>query len=54
VGTDLRSSLRAESDDAALGRAVREFWLARGDRYSELRSADTRGLPRLEMSYLGG
>jgi cyclic pyranopterin phosphate synthase len=53
-GTDLRASLRASTDDAALSETLREFWRARGDRYSELRSAGTRGLPRLEMSYLGG
>jgi cyclic pyranopterin phosphate synthase len=54
VGTDLRAMLRSSSDDAALIRTAREFWQARGDRYSELRSASTRSLPRLEMSYLGG
>jgi cyclic pyranopterin phosphate synthase len=54
VGTDLRALLRASEEEAALVRAAREFWLARGDRYSELRSASTRSLPRLEMSYLGG
>jgi GTP 3',8-cyclase len=54
VGTDLRALLRASSDDAALLEKLREFWRARGDRYSELRSAGTRSLPRAEMSYLGG
>jgi cyclic pyranopterin phosphate synthase len=53
-GTDLRAVLRASTDDAALGESLREFWRARSDRYSELRSASTRSLPRLEMSYLGG
>jgi hypothetical protein len=33
---------------------LRGFWQARGDRYSELRSAGTKSLARLEMSYLGG
>jgi cyclic pyranopterin phosphate synthase len=54
AGTDLRSILRASTDDAALVSTMQEFWRARGDRYSELRSASTRSLPRLEMSYLGG
>ena len=54
VGTDLRALLRAGSDNAALSDTVQGFWRARGDRYSELRSAGTRQLPRLEMSYLGG
>jgi cyclic pyranopterin phosphate synthase len=54
VGLDLRPILRASAEEAPLVRAAREFWQARGDRYSELRSASTRSLPRLEMSYLGG
>jgi hypothetical protein len=29
-------------------------WGVRTDRYSEIRSADTRDLPRVEMSYIGG
>lgn len=53
-GTDLRAVLREHSDDTELVRVAREFWRARSDRYSELRSAGTRSLPRLEMSYLGG
>jgi cyclic pyranopterin phosphate synthase len=54
VGHDLRPVLRASEDDTELSKTVREFWQARGDRYSELRSGSTRSLPRLEMSYLGG
>jgi len=54
VGTDLRALLRASPDDTALREKLQDFWRARGDRYSELRSAGTRSLPRLEMSYLGG
>jgi GTP 3',8-cyclase len=54
VGSDLRPLLRASPDDAALVERLHDFWRARGDRYSELRSAGTRSLPRLEMSYLGG
>jgi GTP 3',8-cyclase len=54
VGTDLRALLRASPDDSKLREALHEFWRARGDRYSELRSLGTRSLPRAEMSYLGG
>ncbi|HKO49413.1 MAG TPA: GTP 3',8-cyclase MoaA [Polyangiaceae bacterium] len=54
VGTDLRALLRASTDDAELSEKLAAFWRARDDRYSELRSAGTRSLPRLEMSYLGG
>ncbi len=54
VGSDVRPLLRASEDDAALTAALGDFWQARGDRYSELRSAGSLRLPRLEMSYLGG
>jgi len=54
TGTDLRPLLRAAEADSALDETLRELWRARADRYSELRSAGTRSLPRLEMSYLGG
>ena len=54
VGTDLRAALRASEDEAAIRTLVEDFWRARSDRYSELRGASTRSLPRLEMSYLGG
>jgi cyclic pyranopterin phosphate synthase len=54
VGTDLRALLRASQGDAALSEKLHDIWRARGDRYSELRSAGVRSLPRLEMSYLGG
>jgi cyclic pyranopterin phosphate synthase len=54
VGTDLRALLRSSPDDAPLAAALHDLWRARADRYSELRSAGTRSLPRLEMSYLGG
>ncbi|CAN5666702.1 GTP 3',8-cyclase MoaA [soil metagenome] len=53
-GTDLRADLRAGVDDAALTQRVLDVWRARTDRYSELRSADTAALPRVEMSHLGG
>jgi len=53
-GADLRPVLRASPDDRALQVALTEFWAARADRYSELRALGTRGLRRLEMSYLGG
>ena len=53
-GVDLRGLLRGDSDDAQLEQSIRRVWLARGDRYSELRSAATEGLERVEMSYIGG
>jgi GTP 3',8-cyclase len=53
-GTDLRAPLRAGADEEALQELIAGVWSARGDRYSELRSAATAGLPRVEMSYIGG
>ena len=55
-GLDLRAPLRSGAGDAELGRLLAGFWGARADRYSELRSAATRGLSssKIEMSYIGG
>ncbi len=53
-GTDLRALLRDGSDDAAITATLRALWTAREDRYSELRSAATEKLPKIEMSYIGG
>jgi cyclic pyranopterin phosphate synthase len=54
AGTDLRAMLRDGSDDAAISAAITDVWHAREDRYSELRSAATEKLPKIEMSYIGG
>ena len=53
-GTDLRVPLRCGADDAQLEDRIRAAWLARNDRYSDLRSAGTTGLPRVEMFAIGG
>jgi cyclic pyranopterin phosphate synthase len=53
-GTDLRALVRGGASDDDLGEAVRGIWSARVDRYSELRSAATNGLQKVEMSYIGG
>lgn len=53
-GHDLRRILREEGDEESLRRALREIWSHRGDRYSEIRSAHTIALPKVEMSYIGG
>ncbi len=53
-GLDLKCLLREEADDDALAEAITKRWTRRGDRYSELRSEDTIGLPKIEMSYIGG
>jgi cyclic pyranopterin phosphate synthase len=54
TGHDLRARLRSSMDDEAIAEFVRGIWVARDDRYSELRSERTRSLPRIEMSYIGG
>ena len=54
AGTDLRAPLREGADDAALAALLTGVWSEREDRYSEIRSAATEELPRIEMSYIGG
>jgi cyclic pyranopterin phosphate synthase len=54
TGTDLKTPLRAGESDAELEARIRAVWDARTDRYSELRSAATRSLPKVEMFALGG
>jgi cyclic pyranopterin phosphate synthase len=53
-GHDLKALVRSGAPDDALAAEVARVWSARGDRYSELRGAATSGLPRVEMSYIGG
>jgi cyclic pyranopterin phosphate synthase len=53
-GHDLRALLRKGASDDDLRVAIEAVWAAREDRYSELRSADTAGLKKIEMSFIGG
>ncbi len=53
-GHDLRALLRGGASEADLDEAIARIWSARTDRYSEIRSAETVGLPKVEMSYIGG
>ena len=53
-GHDLRDILRGGASDEELVTSLRGIWGARTDRYSELRSAETSGLEKVEMSYIGG
>jgi cyclic pyranopterin phosphate synthase len=53
-GHDLRSVLRAGADDTELDAAIRAVWERRTDRYSELRTEETSGLRKVEMSFIGG
>jgi GTP 3',8-cyclase len=53
-GFDVRALLRSGDSDADLTEALAAVWRARADRYSEIRSAGTLDLPKVEMSYIGG
>jgi GTP 3',8-cyclase len=53
-GHDLRGVLRDGAGDEELAREIRSIWTRRADRYSELRHAQTRPRPKIEMSYIGG
>jgi cyclic pyranopterin phosphate synthase len=54
-GHDLKRLLREEdAGEARLREAIAAIWSRRADRYSVLRSTATEGLPKVEMSYIGG
>src|SRR4051795_3967927 len=53
-GHDLRALVRSGASDAELEESVRGVWGRRTDRYSDLRTAGTPDLPKVEMSYIGG
>jgi len=53
-GHDLRALVRDGATDRELHEAISAVWGARTDRYSEIRSSKTAGLPKVEMSYIGG
>jgi len=52
-GHDLRALLRSDSS-GDLVETIRAVWERRADRYSELRTAETSALRKVEMSYIGG
>jgi cyclic pyranopterin phosphate synthase len=53
-GHDLRAVVRDGASDEDLDEAIATIWRGRTDRYSELRTAQTASLPKVEMSYIGG
>ena len=53
-GHDLRGLVRSGATDGELADAIAGVWAKREDRYSELRSAETVDLPKVEMSFIGG
>jgi len=54
AGYDLRALLRDGTADEEIADAINRIWQARADRYSEIRTAETAGLRKIEMSYIGG
>jgi len=56
-GTSLRDALRSGASDAQLLERIREVWLGRADRYSEIRARvreTAAATPKVEMYYIGG
>ena len=53
-GHDLRRLLRHRATDEEIADEIRSVWRVRDDRYSEIRSSETAGLPKVEMSRIGG
>ncbi|MFQ6024727.1 MAG: GTP 3',8-cyclase MoaA [Acidiferrobacterales bacterium] len=53
-GHDLRRLLRGGGSDEYITEVISTMWSRRDDRYSELRTAQTVELPKIEMSYIGG
>jgi cyclic pyranopterin phosphate synthase len=53
-GHDLRALMRGGAEDDELAAEIEQVWGRRDDRYSDLRSAETVELHKVEMSYIGG
>ena len=53
-GLDLLTPMREGMSNREIRSLIEERWKSRQDRYSELRSEETRGKERVEMSYIGG
>ncbi len=53
-GHDLKWLLRRGGSDEEIVNEIAAVWRARGDRYSEIRTAETAKARKVEMSYIGG
>jgi cyclic pyranopterin phosphate synthase len=53
-GHDLRALVRNGATDEEITHAIAAVWTERTDRYSDLRSEETAGLHKIEMSFIGG
>jgi cyclic pyranopterin phosphate synthase len=54
LGHDFRRLLRSGASDAELGAFLASVWRPRADRYSEIRTENTRPVRKVEMSHIGG
>jgi GTP 3',8-cyclase len=54
TGHALKPLLRSGASDDDIAAAIAAVWRKRDDRYSEIRTADTVKLQKVEMSYIGG
>jgi len=54
TGHDFRAMLRGGASDDEIAAVLARVWRTRGDRYSEVRSAATPSLKKVEMSHIGG
>ena len=54
AGHDLKALLRGGGSDEAIRDRIAALWNGRSDRYSEIRTAETARLRKVEMSYIGG
>lgn len=54
AGHDLRTLLRSGASDAEIVDQLAAVWRDRTDRYSELRTAQTPSIRKVEMSHIGG
>jgi cyclic pyranopterin phosphate synthase len=51
---DIRGPMRDGASDDDLRAILSRLWERRDDRYSERRTEVSLGLPKVEMSYIGG
>jgi cyclic pyranopterin phosphate synthase len=54
AGHALKPLLRSGASDEEIAAAINAVWRQRDDRYSEIRTAETVKLHKVEMSYIGG
>jgi cyclic pyranopterin phosphate synthase len=53
-GFDLKELLSNGASDLEILKTISTIWSLREDRYSEIRSSETAGLPKIEMLFIGG